>query len=135
MHGISRLGLCVMSTAAAAVAMSGAASADPWHAPNLTVGTADCGSAGTFSFIVTGSNGTGTPYNVAFATSTTNGQRAVFHPSSVDAIVTTPNGSFPEQTSKPSGPGPISCAITGSPAPGVTITGTVTGWITWRGRG
>jgi hypothetical protein len=116
------------------VAVSGAtALADPTNAPGVTTGTADCGSAGMFTFVVTENHGQGTAWNVAFATSTTGGTRALFHPSTFDLTFSSPDGTFVEQESKGGGAGPVSCSISAAPFPGATLSGTVTGWITWRG--
>ena len=123
---------CLISVlSAAAVALPANAWADPAGAPNVTTGTASCGAAGTFAFVVTGNNGKGTAWNPAFATSAT--ARALFHPTTLDITFTTPNGTFVDHEAKASGPGPVTCTITSAPAPGVTLSGTVTGWLTPRG--
>ena len=123
----------IAATAGASAGLSGApALADPTNAHQVTAGIADCGSAGTFTFVVTGNSGKGTAWNVAFVRAT-GGGRAVFHPRSLDLVFTSPDGAFPEQESKRSGPGPVSCTISAVPFPGATLTGTVTGTLTWRG--
>jgi len=106
--------------------------ADPSHAHNVTSGTADCGSAGMFTFVVTGNSGQGTAWNGAFVTSST-GKRAIFHPRSFDLVFSTPQGDFTQQVSKSTAPGPVRCTISAMPFPGATLTGTVTGTLTWRG--
>ena len=127
----------VMILAAATVGATAALSvapaiADPTNAHQATSGTADCGSAGTFTFVVTGNSGQGTAWNGAFVTSSS-GKRAIFHPRSFDLMFTSPQGNFPEVASKRTAPGPVSCSISATPFPGATLTGTVTGTLTWRG--
>jgi len=117
--------------ATAAVSLAPAL-ADPSNAHQVTTGTADCGSAGMFTFVVTGNSGQGTAWNGAFVTSST-GKRAIFHPRSFDLMFTSPQGDFTEKASKSTAPGPVSCTISGTPFPGATLTGTVTGSLTWRG--
>jgi len=119
----------VGATAALSIAP---ALADPSHAHSVTTGTADCGTAGMFTFVVTENSGQGTAWNGAFVTSST-GKRAIFHPRSFDLVFTTPQGSFMQQVSKSTAPGPVSCTISAKPFPGATLTGTVTGTLTWRG--
>ena len=119
----------VSATAALSLAPAGA---DPLHAHQATRGTADCGSAGMFTFVVTGNSGQGTAWNGAFVTSST-GKRAIFHPRSFDLVFSTPQGDFTQQVSKSTAPGPVSCTISATPFPGATLTGMVTGALTWRG--
>jgi hypothetical protein len=123
------------AAASAAVLLQAApASAAPNNAPHRLVGTADCGADGTFTFVVNSGNANGTAWSPAFVTRS-DGARGVFHPVSLDLIITTPFGTDTEVVSKPSAPGPVSCFITASPVdfPGATLTGTVTGTITWLG--
>lgn len=115
----------------AAVALPVQALADPVGARNVTTGTAGCGTAGTFAFVVTGNSGKGTAWNPAFATSV-NG-RALFHPTTLDLTFTGPDGTFVDHEAKATGPGPVTCTISAAPAPGFTLSGTVTGWLTPRG--
>lgn len=112
-----------------------AADAAPTNAPNRLAGTADCGSVGVFSFVVNSGNAQNRTWNPAFAIRETDGARAVFHPASVDLTTTTPFGVETEIAAKPGAPGPVACAVTGSPAgfPEATLTGTVTGTLTWLG--
>jgi hypothetical protein len=109
------------------------ATADPSRAPHLTVGTADCGSDGTFDFLATESNSeesnTWTP---AFITRS-DGATGLFIPASFDLTFTSPEGSFSFTAAKGAVPGPVSCDIEAEPAPGFTLTGTVTGTIILTG--
>jgi hypothetical protein len=128
----------LVTAVAAAAAMvllpATSASAAPTNAPNRLVGTADCGSDGTFSFVVNSGNAQGTTWNPAFVTRS-DGARGIFHPASVDLTFTSPFGSETQVASKPTAPGPVTCSISGTPVafPEATLTGTVTGTITWLG--
>jgi hypothetical protein len=101
--------------------------------PNSTTGTADCGSAGSYTFSASGNHGQGTSWNVAFVTAP-DGSRALFHPTSFDFTFIAPDGTVvgSESTAKHHGSGPVTCTILGHPMgePGATLTGTVTGWLT-----
>jgi hypothetical protein len=101
--------------------------------PNSTTGTADCGSAGAYTFSASGNSGQGTSWNVAFVTAS-DGSRGLFHPTSFDFTFTAPDGTVvgTEDATKPGRTGPVSCEIVGHPveAPLATLSGTVTGWIT-----
>src|SRR5947209_14492830 len=106
----------IASTAAALTALAASATllsavpagAAPSNSPNLTTGTANCGSAGTYTFVASGNNGKGTSWNVAFVTAS-DGSHAVFHPDSFDLTFTTPDGqAFPQNVTKHKGPGPVS---------------------------
>ncbi len=124
----------VAAAAAVILLPAASASAAPTNAPNRLVGTADCGSDGTFSFVVNSGNAQGTTWNPAFVTRS-DGVRGLFHPASVDLTFTSPFGTFTSVASKRTAPGPVSCTITGSPVgfPEATLTGTVTGTTTWLG--
>lgn len=117
-----------------ALLSAASAAAAPANAPDRTVGTADCGPDGMFDFVVNSGNAHATTWNPAFA-SRSDGARALFHTTSLDLTFTTPDGSNTEIAAKPGAPGPVSCSVTGGPAgaPEVTLTGTVTGSITWLG--
>lgn len=134
MRAIIRTALLTAGVVAAVLSSAVPATAAPANAPDRLVGVADCGTDGMFSFVVNSGNAHGTTWNPAFGTSST-GARAVFHPASVELTLTSPFGSDAEIASKPGAPGPVSCAITGSPAgfPQATLSGTVTGSITWLG--
>ena len=124
----------VAAAAAVILLPAASASAAPTNAPNRLVGTADCGSDGTFRFVVNSGNAQGTTWNPAFVTRS-DGARGIFHPASVDLTVTSPFGSETQVASKPTAPGPVTCSISGTPVafPEATLTGTVTGTITWLG--
>jgi hypothetical protein len=128
----------LVTTLAAATAMmllhAASASAAPNNAPNRVVGTADCGADGMFTFVVNSGNSHATTWSPAFVTRS-DGARAVFHPLSLDLTFTSPFGTDTEVASKPQAPGPVSCSITGSPVnfPQATLSGTVTGTLTWLG--
>ena len=128
----SALVLAAATVGATAASALAPALADPSQAPNVTSGTADCGSVGMFTFVVTENSGQGTAWNGAFVTSST-GRQAIFHPRSFDLVFSTPQGDFTQQVSKSTAPGPVSCTISATPFPGATLTGTVTGTLTWRG--
>jgi len=127
-------GLVMLAAASAGIAALPATSAlaGPTNAPNVTTGTADCGSAGMFTFVATGNSGQGTSWNPAFVMSSTGG-RALFHPTTFNFTITTPQGTFSEVASKNKAPGPVSCTVASTPNPDFSLTGTVTGSLTWRG--
>jgi hypothetical protein len=108
------------------------AAADPGRAPNLLVGTADCGSDGTFDFIATQSNSESTTWSPAFITRS-DGATGLFIVASVDGTFTTPEGSFSFTSQKGATSGPVSCEIAAQVAPGFTLTGTATGTIILTG--
>ena len=108
------------------------ATAAPSRAPNLLVGTADCGSAGTFDFLGTQSNSESTTWNPVFVTRS-DGATGLFIPASLDLTFTSPEGSFSFTAAKGATSGPVSCDIVGQLAPGFTLTGTVTGKIILTG--
>ena len=108
------------------------ATAAPSRAPHLLVGTADCGSDGTFDFLVTQSNSESTTWSPAFLTRS-DGATGLFIPASLDLTFTSPEGSFSFTAAKGATSGPVSCEIAGEPAPGFTLTGTVTGKIILTG--
>jgi hypothetical protein len=123
-----------VAAVAAAILLPAASGAAPTNAPNRLEGTADCGSDGTFSFVVNSGNAQGTTWNPAFVTRS-DGARGIFHPASFDLTFTSPFGTDTEVASKPTAPGPVVCSITGSPVsfPEASLAGTVTGTITWLG--
>jgi hypothetical protein len=108
------------------------ATAAPSRAPHLLVGTADCGSEGTFDFLATQSNSESTTWSPAFITGS-DGATGLFIPASLDLTFTSPEGSFSFTAAKGAISGPVSCEIEGEPAPGFTLTGTVTGTIILTG--
>jgi hypothetical protein len=132
----------VKTTLAATAAVAGAmlllpaasASAAPTNAPSRLVGTADCGPDGTFDLVVNSGNANATTWGPGFLTAG-DGSHALFHPASFDLTFTSPFGTDTQVASKSTAPGPVSCSITGSPVafPQASLTGTVTGTITWLG--
>ncbi len=108
------------------------ATADPSRAPRLVAGTADCGSDGTFDFVVNQSNSDSQSWSPAFLTSS-DGASGLFIGTSVDLTFTSPEGSFSFSAQKGATAGPASCDIEAELAPGFTLTGTVTGTIILTG--
>lgn len=127
-----RLLMLILAIPALLLGMAVPATADPSRAPNLLVGTADCGSDGTFDFIATQSNSESNTWNPAFITRS-DGATGLFIPASFDLTFTSPDGSFSFTATKGATSGPVSCDIAGEPAPGFTLTGTVTGKIILTG--
>ena len=123
-----RLLMLTVGIPALLVGLAAPASADPSRAPNLLVGTADCGSDGTFDFFATQSNSESTTWSPAFLTRS-DGATGLFIPASLDLTFTTPEGSFSFTEQKGATSGPVSCDIDAEVAPGFTLTGTVTGKI------
>jgi opacity protein-like surface antigen len=134
----ARVKAALVSTIAAAMAAvllpAASAAAAPINPPSRLIGTADCGPDGSFSFVVNSGNAQGTTWSPAFVTRS-DGARGLFHPASFDLTFTSPFGSDTEVASKPTAPGPVSCSISGTPVafPDASLTGTVTGAITWHG--
>ena len=127
-----RLSILILAIPALLLGIAAPATADPSRAPHLLVGTADCGSDGTFNFLATQSNSESTTWNPAFITSS-DGTTGLFIPTSFDLTFTSPEGSFSFAAAKGATSGPVSCDIEGAPAPGFTLTGTVTGTIILTG--
>jgi hypothetical protein len=124
--------ILTVSIPALLLGLAAPATADPSRAPHLLVGTADCGSAGTFGFLATQSNSESTTWSPAFITGS-DGATGLFIPASLDLTFTSPEGSFSFTATKGATSGPVSCDIEGEPAPGFTLTGTVTGTIILTG--
>jgi hypothetical protein len=108
------------------------AAAAPTNAPDQLSGTADCGSAGSFDFVVNSGRANANTWSPAFITAT-DGSTGLFIPASFDLTFTSPFGTDTEQTSKATAPGPVTCEISASPEEGFSLTGTVTGRIVWTG--
>jgi hypothetical protein len=110
------------------------AMADQTNSPGASVGTANCGSAGTFSFVVAGGNGhgNGTPFNPAFLS---DGVSGVFIPTDLDLtfVGPPPIGTFVLDANKGNVAGTVTCTITGHSlnAP-ITFSGTAVGNIVTR---
>jgi hypothetical protein len=127
-----RLSMFVLALPALLLGTAVPATADPSRAPHVLVGTADCGSDGTFDFFGTESNSESTTWNPVFITRS-DGATGLFIPATVDLTFTGPEGSFSFTEAKGATSGPVSCDIDGAPAPGFTLTGTVTGKIILTG--
>jgi hypothetical protein len=128
-----RVGLLTVSAVAGClVALPPAAQAAPTNAPNRLEGTADCGSLGTFDFVVNTGRSEANTWSPAFLTST-DGRTGLFIPASLDLTFTFPGGSGSDSAAKATAPGPVSCDIAATPEAGVSLTGTVTGRIVWTG--
>jgi hypothetical protein len=95
-------------------------------------GTADCGSDGTFTFVVNTGRSEANTWSPAFVTGS-DGATALFIPSSLDLTFTFPEGSDTSTVAKHTAPGPVSCEISATPFPGASLTGTVTGRLVWTG--
>jgi hypothetical protein len=132
MNRALRFSLLAVGILALLLGLAVPATADPSRAPNLLVGTADCGSDGTFNFIATQSNSESTTWSPAFLTRS-DGATRLFIPASLDLTFTTPEGSFSFTAQKGATSGPVSCDIEAEVAPGITLTGTVTGKIVLTG--
>ena len=125
--------------------LAGTAHADPTGAKGAFPGMANCGSAGSFQFVVNNANGQGSGTNnnpkgqATFAPAHLSPGNGVFHPTNFDLTFTfTPAGggtpiSFTDTASRPNQTGSVTCALTGSqtdPAGDtVSLTGNVTGFI------
>jgi hypothetical protein len=127
-----RFAMLAVGIPALLLGLAAPATADPSRAPNILTGTADCGSDGTFTFVVTQSNSESNPWNPAFVTRS-DGATGLLIPASLDFTFTTPEGSFSFTGAKGATSGPVSCAIDADLPPGFTLTGTVTGTIILSG--
>jgi hypothetical protein len=111
------------------------AAADPVNAKGAALGTADCGTGGTFTFVVNSGvgNGNGSPWNPALAVSTS-GARAVFVPTELHLTFTSPQGSFSFDATKGATQGSVVCSVQGQAvnAP-FSFVGTAIGNIVTRG--
>jgi hypothetical protein len=127
-----RRSVLAMGISALLLGVAVPASADPSRAPNLLVGTADCGSDGTFDFVTPQSNSESTTWAPAFITRS-DGATGLFIPTSFDLTFASPEGSSSFTAAKGAASGSVSCDIVGEPAPGFTLSGTVTGKIILTG--
>jgi len=127
-----RVSMLTIGISALLLGLAVPATAAPARAPHLLVGTADCGSDGLFEFLATQSNSESTTWNPAFITRS-DGATGLFIPVSFDLTFTSPDGSVSFSLAKSRAPGPVFCDIAGEPAPGFTLTGTVTGKIVLTG--
>ena len=132
MNRTLRLVMLTVGIPALLVGLAAPATADPSRAPNLLAGSADCGPDGTFDFVVNQSNSESNPWNPAFITRS-DGATGLLIPASLDFTLTTPEGTLSFTAQKGATSGPVSCDIFSEPAPGITLTGTVTGTIILTG--
>jgi hypothetical protein len=132
MNRTLRLLMLTVGVPAVLLGLAAPATADPSRAPNLLAGTADCGPDGTFDFVVNQSNSDSQSWSPAFLTRS-DGVSGLFIGTSIDLTFTTPEGSFGLSAQEGATSGPASCDIYAEPAPGVSLTGTVTGTIVLTG--
>ncbi len=132
MHESLRVALVGVAAAMMATLTATTAVAAPTNSPNGLSGTADCGSDGTFTFVVNTGRSEATTWSPAFVTRS-DSATALFIPSSLDLTFSFPDGSDTSTVAKPSAPGPVSCEISAAPFPGASLTGTVTGRLVWTG--
>ena len=132
MHSSLRIAVISVCVAMVSAVSATAAVAAPTNVPEALFGTADCGPDGTFDFVVNTGNSQATTWSPAFVTRS-DGATALFIPSSFDLTFTSPEGSDIERVTKHAGPGPVSCEISANPAPGFSLTGSVTGRLVWTG--
>jgi hypothetical protein len=137
--------LLVAAGAASMVGMlAGPASADPSGAKNAFPGTANCGAAGSFQFVVNNANGQGSGTNnngnqALFAPAHLSPGNGVFHPTVFDLTFTfTPAGggtpqSFTNTAARVNQTGNVTCSLSGTqtdPAGDTfSLSGNVTGSI------
>jgi hypothetical protein len=137
-----RSSILTVAVVGALSVMAGAAGAAPTGAKNAFTGTADCGAAGQFTFVVNNANGQGqgTENNgnqALFAPAHLIETHQVFHPTVFDLTftfvpVSGPVQSFPNTASRPHQTGNTTCSISGSqqsPEGTFSLSGTVQGWI------
>jgi hypothetical protein len=130
MHKSLRVALVSVAVAMLAAVAAATAVAAPTKAPNMLSGTADCGSDGTFTFVVNTGQSEANTWSPAFVTRS-DGATALFIPSSLDLTFTFPEGSDTSTVAKHQAPGPVSCEISATPTPAFSLTGTVTGKLIW----
>jgi len=122
-----RRSLALIAFAGATLGVLGTpAFAAPSNAPAVVTGTADCGSAGTFSFVLNTGRSEQTTLTPAFVTAA-DGSTSVFVPTSVDITAVFDGQTFTDSRSKQV-QGDVQCAVSGS-GEGFTFTGTVVGFI------
>ncbi len=120
-----------------------AAGAAPSNAKGAFIGTADCGAAGSYTFVVNNANGQGAGTNnngnqAEFAPAHLSGN-LVFHPTTFDVTFTFtpasgPSESFTNTDSRKNQAGDTTCALSGSQTDGMggtfSISGNVIGTLT-----
>jgi hypothetical protein len=132
MRSSIRIAVVSVCVALVSAVSATAAVAAPTNVAEALFGTADCGPDGTFDFVVNSGNSEATTWGPAFVT-TSDGATALFIPSSFDLTFTSPWGTETETATKHSGPGPVTCEISANPAPGFSLSGSVTGTLVWTG--
>ena len=132
MHKSLRVALISVAAAMLAALPATTAVAAPTNAPSMLSGTADCGPDGTFTFVVNTGRSEAITWSPAFVTRS-DGATGLFVPVSLDLTFTSPEGSESATVAKHTAPGPVSCEISASPAPGFSLTGAVTGRLVWTG--
>jgi hypothetical protein len=136
--------LVAAGTASMVGILAGPATADPTGAKGAFPGTANCGTAGSFQFVVNNANGQGSGTNnngsqAQFAPAHLSPGNGVFHPTVFDLTFTfTPAGggtpeSFTNTSARVNQTGNVTCALSGSqtdPAGDtISLSGNVTGFI------
>jgi hypothetical protein len=134
--------ICAVAAGLSLGATVTAAGADPTGARNAFSGTADCGSAGSYTFVVNSANGQGSGTQngnqAVFAPAHLNPGNGVFHPTAFDLTFTLtpasgPSQSFTNTASRPNKVGDTTCHISGSqtdPAGDTfSLSGSVVGWV------
>jgi len=134
--------ITIVGAALAVGVLAGPAGADPNRAKNSFSGTANCGAAGSYAFVVNSANGQGggTENNgnqAEFTPAHLSPGNGVFHPTAFNLTFTfTPAGgspqTFTDTSTRKNQTGNVTCTIAGSQTnPGGTfsLSGTVTGWI------
>ena len=135
--------LVVVGITAAFGLIATPAGADPTGSKNATTGTANCGSAGSFQFVVNNSNGQGAGTNnngnqAEFAPAHLSPGNGVFHPTVFDLTftfipVSGPSQSFTNTDSRKNQTGNVTCALSANQTDPAgdqfVLSGTVTGWI------
>ena len=132
------LGLPVVAGLFVVAAASGPATADPFNAKGAAVGTADCGSAGMYTFVVNSGvgnkNGNANTWDPALAVST-DGTRAVFVPTELALTFVSPMGTFSSDVTKGNTVGTVECSVDGHAVNGpFSFFGTAIGNIVTRGQ-
>lgn len=142
--GLVRVPLALAGTALIVGVLGGVASADPNGAKTAFAGTANCGAAGSFTFVVNNANGQGQGTNnngmqAEFAPAHLSPGNGVFHPTAFDITFTFtpasgPPQSFTDTSVRKNQTGNTTCALSGSQSDGMgdtfSISGNVTGNIT-----
>ncbi len=141
--GLLRVPLAMAGTALLVGTLAGVASADPNGSKNAFNGTANCGSAGSYQFVVNSANGkgSGTQNNgnqAEWAPAHLSPGNGVFHPTAFDLTFTfTPAGGSPQSFTntdvRKNKVGNVMCAISGTQTDSAgdtfSLNGSVTGWI------